>query len=96
MAHLRCFYSHSHSDWLRLGPFKIEVNSYDPFHAVIRNLMFDNECDAIKDYLQSSDRLQALDCRESGVERGFEISSAGNNDASSDEWSGSSGDTGNT
>ena len=45
--------------------------------------------DAIKDYLQSSDRRQALDCRESGVEGGFGISSAGNNDASSDEWPGS-------
>ena len=51
MAHLRCFYSHSYSDWLRLAPFKIEVNSYDPFHAVVKNLMFENECDEIKDYL---------------------------------------------
>ena len=48
---LRCFYAHSSSDWLRLGPMKVEINSYDPAHATVKNLMYDHECDEITKYL---------------------------------------------
>ena len=30
---------------------KVQVNSYDPYQAVVRNLMLDNECDEIVDEL---------------------------------------------
>ena len=30
-----------------LGPLKIEINSYDPFHLTIKQLMFSHECDEI-------------------------------------------------
>ena len=39
---LRCKY-HSTSKWLELGPFKIEVNSNDPFHLTIKELLQPNE-----------------------------------------------------
>ena len=47
----KCFYAHSNSDWLKLGPIKVEINSYDPFHATIRNLLFDHECDQMTQFL---------------------------------------------
>ena len=48
---LRCFYAHSNSDWLRLGPMKIETNSYDPAHSTIKNMLYENECDVVTKYL---------------------------------------------
>ena len=45
---LRCFHAYAKSDWLRLGPMKIQVNSYDPYHAVIKQLIFNHECDRIQ------------------------------------------------
>ena len=39
------------SDWLRLGPMKIQINSFDPAHATIKNLLFDHECDSMTRYL---------------------------------------------
>ena len=50
-ANLTCFYSHNGSPWLRLGPMKVEVNSYDPFHVTIRELLYENECDEITKFL---------------------------------------------
>ena len=51
MANLSCFYTHSTSHWLRLGPMKIEINSQDPAHVVIKDLMSDSECDDITEFL---------------------------------------------
>jgi len=48
---LRCFYSKSSSEWLRLGPMKIQINSHDPVHAVIKEFFYDKECDATTKYL---------------------------------------------
>ena len=50
-ANLRCFYGHSASEWLRLGPMKIQINSHDPAHAVIKDLMSDRECDGMTEFL---------------------------------------------
>ena len=44
---MRCHLSNSYSDWLKLGPFRFEVNSYDPFHVTIKQLLFPHECDDI-------------------------------------------------
>ena len=46
-AHLRCYYSSSNSDWLKVAPLKFQINSYDPFHITIKQLIFDHECDEI-------------------------------------------------
>ena len=46
-AHLRCFYASATSDWLRLGPMKIQLNSDNPYHVTIKELMYNNECDQI-------------------------------------------------
>ena len=45
---LRCFHASAVSDWLRLGPMKIQVNSNDPYHAVIKELVYYHECDQIR------------------------------------------------
>jgi len=51
LAQLRCFYADSNSDWLHLSPMKIQINSYDPVHATIIQLLYDDECNAITKYL---------------------------------------------
>lgn len=43
---LRCAY-HSRSKWLELGPFKIEINSNDPFHITIKELIQWKEAEQI-------------------------------------------------
>ena len=48
---LKCFFAHADSPWLRLGPMKIELQSKDPYMAVIRELMFPHECDGITRFL---------------------------------------------
>ena len=45
---LKCFHGSAQSDWLRLGPMKIQVNSRNPFHAVIKELLYHHECDRIQ------------------------------------------------
>ena len=45
---LGCFLRGSSSDWLRLGPMKIEIHSQNPYHAVIKELIYPHECDKIK------------------------------------------------
>ena len=47
-APLRCFLVASNSKWLRLGPMKIEINSANPFHSVIKELIYPNESDKMK------------------------------------------------
>ena len=47
-AHLRCFHASATSDWLRLGPMKIQLNSHNPYHVTIKELMYNNECDKIR------------------------------------------------
>ena len=44
---LRCFFSTSDSSWLLLGPMKIQLNSLDPYHVTIKNIMYEHECDGI-------------------------------------------------
>ena len=44
---LRCIY-HATSSWLRLGPFKVNVNSLDPLHLTIKDLLYPYECDQIR------------------------------------------------
>ena len=39
------------SSWLRLAPLKLELRSREPYLAVLRELMFDHECDNITAYL---------------------------------------------
>ena len=51
MSNLTCYYAHNGSPWLRLGPMRVEINSYDPYHMTIRNLMFEHECDKITEFL---------------------------------------------
>ena len=48
---LKCFYGHSNSPWLRLGPIKIEVQNKEPYLAVLRELLYPNECDNITQFL---------------------------------------------
>ena len=48
---LKCFYGHSGSPWLRIGPFKIEENSHDPYHVTIQELLFDHECNNVTEFL---------------------------------------------
>ena len=45
---LICFHASSGSDWLRLGPMKIQSNSHNPYHAVIKELIFRHECDGMR------------------------------------------------
>ena len=47
-AHLRCFHASATSDWLRLGPMKIQLNSHNPYHVTIKELMYNNECNQIR------------------------------------------------
>ena len=48
---LKCFYGHSNSPWLRLGPIKIEVQNKEPYLAVLRELLYPHECDNITQFL---------------------------------------------
>lgn len=48
---LRCFYADNGSPWLKLGPIKLELQSFVPYVAVIRELLYPHECDGITDYL---------------------------------------------
>ena len=48
---LKCFFAHAGSPWLRLGPMKIELQSKQPYVAVIRELMYSHECDEITKFL---------------------------------------------
>ena len=48
---LKCFYADNNKPWLKLGPMKMELQNYDPYVVVIRELMFPNECDEITEYL---------------------------------------------
>ena len=48
MASLRCFHAFGSSDWLRLGPMKIQINSHIPFHIVIKELIQGHECDRMQ------------------------------------------------
>ena len=41
------------SEWLQLGPMKIEIHSFDPFHVVIRDLLSERECDSIRHSTES-------------------------------------------
>ena len=41
------------SDWLRLGPMQAQQNGYDPYHIVVKNLLFTNECDSITKMVES-------------------------------------------
>ncbi len=51
MSKLHCKYVHGSSAWLRLAPIKLEINSFDPYHVVLRELLYDHECDDITKYL---------------------------------------------
>jgi len=51
VAKLKCFYGHNSSPWLKLGPFKVEENSQDPYHVTIHELLYDHECDNITQFL---------------------------------------------
>eukprot|EP00095_Tigriopus_kingsejongensis_P006819 maker-scaffold82_size396747-snap-gene-1.16 protein:Tk06819 transcript:maker-scaffold82_size396747-snap-gene-1.16-mRNA-1 annotation:"hypothetical protein DAPPUDRAFT_308081" len=51
MSQLYCLYAHGDSAWLRLGPIKMEYNSFDPNHVTLRGILFDHECDDITQYL---------------------------------------------
>ena len=51
MSKLYCTYAHGDSPWLRLGPIKMELNSFDPFHVVLRDLMTHEECDDVTRFL---------------------------------------------
>ena len=44
----KCIYTSATSNWLRIGPMKIQINSDDPYHAVIKELIYHNECDRIQ------------------------------------------------
>ena len=44
---LRCTFI-SNSYWLRIGPMKIQINSLDPFHLTVKELLYNHECDEIK------------------------------------------------
>ena len=46
-AHLRCRYSRLDSDWMRLGPMKIEMIWNDPQIVLIKELMYENECNIV-------------------------------------------------
>ncbi len=49
---MKCAYaSPPWSPWLRLAPLKLELRSREPYLAVLRELMFDHECDNITAYL---------------------------------------------
>ena len=45
---LRCFHVSAASHWLHLGPMKIQVNSLSPYHTVIKELLYIDECDRMK------------------------------------------------
>lgn len=51
LGKLKCLYIHNGSPWLRLGPMKMEINSYDPFHVVFKDMLYYNEADNITQYL---------------------------------------------
>ena len=48
---LGCFYGDNGSPWLRLGPIKVEVKNKNPYIAVLRELLFEHECDNITQFL---------------------------------------------
>ena len=41
-------YEFASSDWLRLGPMKIQVNSENPSNLVIKELIYQHECDQMQ------------------------------------------------
>ena len=45
---MRCFHASAASHWLRLGPMKVQVNSINPYHTVIKELMYIDECDHMR------------------------------------------------
>jgi hypothetical protein len=45
LAKLKCKYVHHGSAWLRLAPFKMEVNSIDPFNVVFKDMLYDHVSD---------------------------------------------------
>ena len=45
---MKCYHASGSSDWLRLGPMKIQMNSHVPFHIVIKELVQVQECDRIR------------------------------------------------
>lgn len=51
VSRFKCFYGHGGSKWLRLGPFRIEENSLDPYHVTIHELLYDHECNNITQFL---------------------------------------------
>lgn len=48
---LFCTYAHNNSPWLRLGPMKVEIQSKEPYIAVLRELMYPHECDNLTRFL---------------------------------------------
>ena len=48
---LYCFYGNNNSPWLKLGPIKVELQNKEPYVAVLRELVFEDECDSITDFL---------------------------------------------
>ena len=50
-ARLKCYYQSSNSKWLKLGPMKIQINSQDFMHLIIKDLLYNHECDQIKNPL---------------------------------------------
>ena len=48
---LYCFYGNNNSPWLKLGPIKVELQNKEPYVAVLRELVFADECDNITDFL---------------------------------------------
>ena len=57
-ATLKCFLVASNSNWLRLGPMKVETKSMNPLHSVIKELIYPHECDKM-----SSPLVHLLDKR---------------------------------
>ena len=37
--------------WLKVGPLKVELMNLDPYLAIIRELLFEHECDNITEFL---------------------------------------------
>ena len=51
MKDLKCFYADNNSPWLKLGPIKIDLQNFEPYVAVIRELMYPHECDEVTQFL---------------------------------------------
>ena len=51
--HIKCLHHHSNNPYLRLGPFKLEDQSHDPYITVFRDFFSDHEMLHYKKYARS-------------------------------------------